>query len=120
MYYIEIRFDQGKEFRFVNCVLKHNHKDFVQFPHTSFIYSHVLIKVYNRKYKKRLLVHLLQNATRHLILTIYCRHIKFPKSFLFKKCEMERNDFTWISVPCLTKPLRTPVQIVYKFRRNPF
>jgi hypothetical protein len=53
MYYLEIRFAHGKEFRLVNCVLKHNHKDFVQFPQTSFIYSHVLIKGLQQEIQKK-------------------------------------------------------------------
>jgi hypothetical protein len=52
MYYLEIRIAYDKEFRFVNCVLKHNHKGFVQFPQTSFIYSHVLIKVLQQEIQK--------------------------------------------------------------------
>jgi hypothetical protein len=80
MCYLEISFADGKELKFVNYVLKHNHKDFVQFPQMSTINSHVLITSFTTgNTKKSLVDHSMQNATRHLILTIYCRHVKFQK-----------------------------------------
>jgi hypothetical protein len=100
---------RGNKFKFVNCVLKENHKESVHFPQTSFTYSHVLIKCLQQEIQKnRLTFYSMQDATRPLILTIYCRHIKFPKSFFCQKCELERKGFTWISLPWLANPMRAP------------